>query len=123
MLSDAYDMMTRTKAQIAGYGSNKPGAYKSKALRFVHSYGVPFGRLWYVKAALNHMVYQQMMEDLSPGYSAAPHGAAASRLVVVTGDDRAAAGSGPGQSGERGVTERAKITDFWPQDRRALPIP
>jgi hypothetical protein len=69
MLSDAYDMMTRTKAQIAGYGSNKPGAYKSKALRFVHSYGVPFGRLWYVKAALNHMVYQQMMEDLSPGYN------------------------------------------------------
>jgi hypothetical protein len=29
---------------------------------------VPGGNVWYAKAALDHMVWQQVMEALSPGY-------------------------------------------------------
>ena len=68
MLSDAYDMMTKTKAQLTG-DIGRRNAYGAHSLRFARSYFLPFGRLWYVKAAVNHMLYQQMMDDLNPGYS------------------------------------------------------
>ena len=29
---------------------------------------VPFNNAWYAKAALDHLVWQQVMESLSPGY-------------------------------------------------------
>jgi len=29
---------------------------------------VPFGNVWYTKAALDHLIWQQVMEALSPGY-------------------------------------------------------
>ena len=41
----------------------------AQALQFAHSYTAPLTRLWYVKAAFNHVVYQQMMENMVPGYS------------------------------------------------------
>ena len=31
---------------------------------------VPFGNLWYAKAALDHLIFQQVMDALSPGYLA-----------------------------------------------------
>jgi hypothetical protein len=31
---------------------------------------VPGGNIWYLKAALDHMVFQQVLEMLSPGYLA-----------------------------------------------------
>jgi len=29
---------------------------------------VPFNNAWYAKAALDHLIWQQVMESLSPGY-------------------------------------------------------
>lgn len=69
-LSDAYDMFGSTQAELNGEGSTRPGQYGAKALRFARNYAAPFTRLWYAKAAFNHMVYQQQMEKLSPGYNA-----------------------------------------------------
>lgn len=69
-LSDAYDLFNTTKAEASGEGSTKPGQYGAKLLRFARNYAAPFSRLWYAKAAFNHMIYQQQMEKLSPGYNA-----------------------------------------------------
>ena len=69
-LSDAYDMFSRTQNELTGDGSTKPGQYNAKLLQFARNYAMPFSRLWYLKAAFNHMVYQQQMEKLSPGYNA-----------------------------------------------------
>lgn len=68
--ADAFDLFNTTKAEAAGEGSTRPGQYGAKALRFARNYAAPFTRLWYAKAAFNHMVYQQQMEKLSPGYNA-----------------------------------------------------
>ena len=69
-MADAYDIFHATSAEVAGEGSTKPGQYGAKTLRFARNYAMPFTRLWYLKAAFNHMVYQQQMEKLSPGYNA-----------------------------------------------------
>lgn len=42
--------------------------YGAQALRFARSYALPFARIWYLKAAFNHLIYEQAMEDLAPGY-------------------------------------------------------
>jgi hypothetical protein len=68
-LSDFYDMVNDTKAEATGEGTTKPGQYGAKMLRFARNYAMPFTRLWYLKAAFNHMVYQQQMEKLSSGYN------------------------------------------------------
>lgn len=69
-LSDAYDLFNATQNEATGNGSTRPGQYGAKTLRFARNYAMPFSRLWYLKAAFNHMVYQQQMEKLSPGYNA-----------------------------------------------------
>lgn len=66
-LSDAYDMFNASKDEALGDGQKNYGA---KALQFARNYAMPFTRLWYAKAAFNHMVYQQQMEKLVPGYNA-----------------------------------------------------
>ena len=40
-----------------------------QAVQFAHSYVAPLTRIWYVKAALNHLIYQRIMENMAPGYS------------------------------------------------------
>jgi hypothetical protein len=65
-LSDAYDMAHNTSSEVMGEGKN----YGAKALQFARNYAMPFTRLWYAKAAFNHMVYEQQMEKLNPGYNA-----------------------------------------------------
>lgn len=47
-----------------------PDKLAAQAARFGHSYVAPLTRIWYVKAAFNHLVYQQVMENLAPGYNA-----------------------------------------------------
>jgi hypothetical protein len=47
----------------------RPDQFGAQALRFVRNYSAPLTRLWYVKAAFNHMVYNEVMNNLSPGYS------------------------------------------------------
>jgi hypothetical protein len=66
-LSDAYDLFNASKDEALGDGQKHYGA---QALRFARNYAMPFTRLWYAKAAFNHMVYQQQMEKLVPGYNA-----------------------------------------------------
>lgn len=75
MLSDAFDIFANTKKKAREEFSDeksmtKPGQYGAQLLRFARNYAAPFTRLWYLKAAFNHMVYQQQMEKLSPGYNA-----------------------------------------------------
>jgi hypothetical protein len=48
----------------------RPDQLAAQAVRFARSYAVPFSRVWYLKAAFNHLVYDQIMNNLSPGYSA-----------------------------------------------------
>jgi hypothetical protein len=44
---------------------------------------VPGGNIWYAKAALDHMIWQTIMEALSPGYLASIR----SRTMRQTGQD------------------------------------
>lgn len=69
-LSDAYDLFNRSKNELTDDTGTKQGQYAAKALQFARNYAMPFSRLWYLKAAFNHMIYQQMMEKLVPGYNA-----------------------------------------------------
>jgi hypothetical protein len=46
----------------------RPDQFGAQALRFTRNYLAPLTRIWYAKAAFNHMVYNNVMENLSPGY-------------------------------------------------------
>jgi hypothetical protein len=46
----------------------RPDQFGAQALRFTRNYMAPLTRIWYAKAAFNHMVYNNIMENLSPGY-------------------------------------------------------
>jgi hypothetical protein len=46
----------------------RPDQFGAQALRFTRNYLAPMTRIWYAKAAFNHMVYNNVMENLSPGY-------------------------------------------------------
>lgn len=50
-------------------GDATAGKTGAQLLRFAHSYAAPFTRLWYLKAAVNHLAYVNAMDKLSPGYS------------------------------------------------------
>lgn len=65
-IDDAIKLYGATGDELTGEGKN----YGAKALQFARNYAMPFTRLWYAKAAFNHMVYQQQMEKLVPGYNA-----------------------------------------------------
>lgn len=69
-MDDLIHLYGDTENEATGNGSTRPGQYGAKTLRFARNYAMPFSRLWYLKAAFNHMVYQQQMEKLSPGYNA-----------------------------------------------------
>ena len=65
-IDDAIKIYGATGDAALGEGKN----YGAKTLRFARNYAAPFTRLWYAKAAFNHMVYEQQMEKLNPGYNA-----------------------------------------------------
>jgi len=46
----------------------RPDRFDAQALRFTRSYVAPLIRIWYAKAEFNHLVYNNIMENLSPGY-------------------------------------------------------
>ena len=66
-IDDAIKLYGASGDELTGDGQKHYGA---QALRFARNYAAPFTRLWYLKAAFNHMVYQQQMEKLAPGYNA-----------------------------------------------------
>lgn len=69
-LDDLIHLYGDTENEAGGESSTRPGQYGAKLLKFARNYAAPFSRLWYAKAAFNHMIYQQQMEKLSPGYNA-----------------------------------------------------
>lgn len=69
-LDDLIHLYGDTENEASGESTTRPGQYGAKLLKFARNYAMPFSRLWYAKAAFNHMVYQQQMEKLSPGYNA-----------------------------------------------------
>ncbi|WP_017460561.1 hypothetical protein [Dyella ginsengisoli] len=68
-LDDLIHLYGDTEHEASGESSTKPGQYGARLLKFARNYAAPFSRLWYAKAAFNHMIYQQQMEKLSPGYN------------------------------------------------------
>jgi hypothetical protein len=69
-LDDLIHLYGDTENEASGESTTRPGQYGAKLLKFARNYAMPFTRLWYAKAAFNHMVYQQQMEKLSPSYNA-----------------------------------------------------
>jgi hypothetical protein len=54
----------------AGEAKPIPGdKLAAQAVNFAHSYAMPLTRIWYAKAAFNHLVYQHVMDNMVPGYS------------------------------------------------------
>lgn len=78
MIEDAINLFQNAKGAATnslgmptdpGEQTVQPDQLAAQAARFARSYAVPFSRVWYLKAAFNHMVYEQVMNNLSPGYS------------------------------------------------------
>jgi|GEM_PF-1427025 len=78
MIEDALNLGYNTRAVLAGAAGSEPEPGDSTVspdqlgaqfLRFGRNYTAPLTRLWYVKAAFNHMVYENLMDNLSPGYN------------------------------------------------------
>jgi hypothetical protein len=79
MAEDALNLVHNAQSTASGQVGITPDAGEPKSVqpdqllaqgaRFAHSYVAPLTRIWYVKAAFNHLVYQQMMENMSPGYN------------------------------------------------------
>lgn len=73
MIEDAINLAHNAKTAGIGDAEEgqtvRPDQLGAQGLRFARNYVAPLTRLWYVKAAFNHMVYDQMMNNLSPGYS------------------------------------------------------
>lgn len=77
MIEDAMNLAYNAKDAIKGVAGAetapgetvKPDQLGAQALQFARNYAAPFTRIWYLKAAFNHMVYEQALNNLSPGYS------------------------------------------------------
>ena len=69
-IEDAINLFHETASEADGSSTLKQGQYSAKMLRFARNYAMPFTRLFYVKAAFNHLVYQNAQEALAPGYNA-----------------------------------------------------
>lgn len=63
---DFTKIFMEAKADPAKFTDNR---WQGELLRFVRNNATPFMRLWYVRAAFDHLVYQQMQEMLNPGYN------------------------------------------------------
>lgn len=66
-VNDAYKIYTSSLHDQAVDGKYNYGAH---VLSFVRSDLTPMMNIWYLKAAFNHAVYQQLQETLNPGYTA-----------------------------------------------------
>ncbi len=66
-MNDAYKIYTSAIHDQATQGRYNYGAH---VLSFVRSDMTPMMNLWYLKAAFNHGIYQQLQDSLNPGYSA-----------------------------------------------------
>lgn len=52
---------------VAANIEGKQGHFLAKEARVAKGF-VPFANIWYTKAALDHLIFNNVMESLSPGY-------------------------------------------------------
>lgn len=65
-MSDLFDIFAAARAKPEKFGDPN---FQGQILKFIRNNATPFMRLWYVRAAFDHLVYQQMMDMVNPGYS------------------------------------------------------
>jgi hypothetical protein len=63
------NVMGLTQGNMVQAGQGKKTNAGAEAVQFVRS-NTPFANLWYAKAALDHLIFQQLQEELSAGYNA-----------------------------------------------------
>jgi hypothetical protein len=64
--SDFMDIINAARANPSKFQS---ASWQGQMLKFIRNNATPFMRLWYVRAAFDHVVFQQMMDMVNPGYS------------------------------------------------------
>jgi hypothetical protein len=63
--SDLWNLIAAAREKPEKFGDP---TWQGQVLKFVRNNAMPFARLWYVRAAFDHLVYQQIMEMVNPGY-------------------------------------------------------
>lgn len=63
----ALDLMTATLNAAKAQAEGKESHLSAHVAQSVKGF-VPGGNLWYTKAALDHLIFQNIQEQLSPGY-------------------------------------------------------
>lgn len=67
VLGSAEDLFNLTQGNIMQAAQGKDAHAGAEAIKFVKG-NLPGASLWYAKAALDHLIFQQMQEYASPGY-------------------------------------------------------
>ncbi|WP_335995129.1 hypothetical protein [Acinetobacter pittii] len=65
--SDFESLLSLTVGNITQYNEGKDTNFSNEAFRFVKG-KVPAQNLWYTKAAINRMVFDEMQDTIAPGY-------------------------------------------------------
>lgn len=63
----AEDVFKLTQGSLVKQAEGKKVDFGANAVKFVHS-NLPGSNLWYTKAAIDHLIFQQLQEYMSPGY-------------------------------------------------------
>lgn len=66
-IGSALDLMTSTMTAAKNASEGKDSHLAAKYMNIAKGF-VPGGNLWYTKAAMDHLIFQNIQEQLSPGY-------------------------------------------------------
>jgi hypothetical protein len=64
-MNDLFNIFSAARSNPEKFGDPN---WQGQVVRFIRNNATPFMRLWYVRAAFDHLVYQQMMDMVNPGY-------------------------------------------------------
>ena len=64
--SDLWNLIQAAREHPEKFGDPN---WQAQAVKFIRNNATPFMRLWYLRAAFDHMVYQHIMDMVNPGYS------------------------------------------------------
>ena len=59
--------MSLTQGNVIQFAQGKDTKFGAELTRFIRG-NLPGSNLWYAKTALDHMIFNQLQEHLSPGY-------------------------------------------------------
>lgn len=59
--------MGLTQGNLVKWSQGKKTNFGADAVQFIRS-NTPFANIWYAKAALDHLIFQRLQEEFSPGY-------------------------------------------------------